>query len=134
MSDSDSSAPSDISRRRFLQVTGVVTAASLAGTACNTPASTGASVATTDSTASESGARGTPISVDVCVIGAGFAGLAAAHAVKATGKTVMVLEARDRVGGRTLTIPLTGGGWVDEGGQWVGAGHDRFYHWIKATG
>lgn len=138
MSDSDSSppssSPSDISRRRFLQVTGVVAAAGLAGTGCNTPPTPQAPVASTDSTAPETSSRGTPISVDVCVVGAGFAGLAAAHAVKAAGKTVMVLEARDRVGGRTLTIPIQGGGWVDEGGQWVGAGHDRFYHWIKATG
>ena len=134
MSNPESPRPSDISRRHFLKVTGVVAAAGLASTACTTPANTDGSVATTDSTAPETGPRGTPISVDVCVVGAGFAGLAAAHAVKATGRTVMVLEARDRVGGRTLTIPLTGGGWVDEGGQWVGAGHDRFYHWIKATG
>ena len=134
MSNPESSSPSDISRRRFLQVTGAVAAVGLAGTACNTPANTNSVVATPDSSGGDSPLRGPQISVDVCVVGAGFAGLAAAHAVKATGRTVMVLEARDRVGGRTLTIPLTGGGWVDEGGQWVGAGHDRFYHWIKTTG
>lgn len=138
MSKEESSSPSDISRRHFLKVTGVVAAAGVAGAACNTPDSTPATTTTpaapADSTAPETGARGTPLSVDVVVVGAGFAGLAAAHAVKASGKTVLLLEARDRVGGRTLTIPLPGGGWVDEGGQWVGAGHDRFYHWIKQTG
>ena len=134
MSDSDSLSPADVSRREFLKVTGVAAAAGLVGAACNTPPNAGGPVATTDSIAPESRPRGTPISVDVCIVGAGFAGLAAAHAAKASGKTVLVLEARNRVGGRTLTIPLPGGGWVDEGGQWAGAGHDRFYHWIKATG
>jgi monoamine oxidase len=134
MSDYDASSPADVSRRDFLKVTGGVAAAGLVGTACTTAPDAGTAVASTDSTAPASGQRGPSISVDVVVIGAGFAGLAAAHAVKAAGKAVLVLEARDRVGGRTLTIPLPGGGWVDEGGQWAGAGHDRFYHWIKATG
>jgi monoamine oxidase len=46
--------------------------------------------------------RGTP-TVDVVVVGAGFAGLTAARNVAAAGKSVMVLEARDRVGGRTAS-------------------------------
>ncbi|MBX3147940.1 MAG: FAD-dependent oxidoreductase [Gemmatimonadales bacterium] len=134
MTDTDPSLPADVSRREFLKVGGVAAAAGLVGTACTAPPNAGGTVAATDSTAPESGPRRQSVSVDVCVVGAGFAGLAAAHAVKAAGKTVLVLEARDRVGGRTLTIQLPGGGWVDEGGQWAGAGHDRFYHWIKATG
>jgi monoamine oxidase len=134
MSDRDSSSPADVSRRDFLKVTGGAAAAGLVAAACNTPPDAGAATTSTDRTAPATGPRGTPISVDVVVVGAGFAGLAAAHAVKAAGKTVLLLEARDRVGGRTLTIPLPDGGWVDEGGQWAGAGHDRFYHWIKATG
>jgi monoamine oxidase len=116
--------PTDISRRRFLQVGGVVAAAGLTGTTAH---------AATD-TSGEQVAPHQPATVDVCVIGAGFAGLAAAHAIRRAGRSVVVLEARDRVGGRTLTIPLRDGGWVDEGGQWVGAGHDRFYHWIRETG
>jgi monoamine oxidase len=43
-------------------------------------------------------------SVDVAVIGAGVAGLAAARDLTAAGRTVEVLEARDRIGGRVLTI------------------------------
>ncbi|NBD13772.1 flavin monoamine oxidase family protein [Corallococcus silvisoli] len=57
--------------------------------------------------------------VDVVVIGAGVAGLTAARHIVRTGATVAVLEARDRVGGRTLTRDV-GGGPVDLGGQWVG--------------
>src|SRR6185369_6237277 len=45
-----------------------------------------------------------PSSVDVAIIGAGAAGLGAAHALKDSGLSVLVLEARDRVGGRAHTM------------------------------
>ncbi len=55
------------------------------------------------------------------VVGAGFAGLSAARALGAAGKKTVVLEARDRVGGRVMTKTLPDGGpWVDLGGQWIG--------------
>jgi monoamine oxidase len=56
---------------------------------------------------------------DVVVIGAGPSGLAAARDLTASGRDVVVLEARDRVGGRTWTVPLNDTE-VDLGGQWVG--------------
>ncbi len=59
---------------------------------------------------------------EVIVVGAGVAGLITADRLRAGGHHVLVLEARDRVGGRTLTesVPGIEGLRVDTGGQWVG--------------
>ena len=57
---------------------------------------------------------------DVAVIGAGFSGLAAALELQSLGLDPIVLEARDRVGGRVLNHELDAGGVVEVGGQWVG--------------
>jgi monoamine oxidase len=65
--------------------------------------------------------------VDYCVVGAGFAGLAAALRLKQAGRSVAVLEARDRVGGRTFTVVRDDGSWIDRGGAWIGPGQDRIY-------
>jgi monoamine oxidase len=65
--------------------------------------------------------------VDCCVVGAGFAGLAAALRLKQGGHSVAVLEARDRVGGRTFTEVREDGAWIDRGGAWVGPGQDRIH-------
>ena len=83
--------------------------------------------------ASGAGLRG-GLHADVCVVGAGYAGLTAAHRLKQAGAKVIVLEARNRVGGRSRTAGLKGGGWVDFGGQWVGPTQDRFYALIKEMG
>lgn len=66
-----------------------------------------------------SAANGTQ-SADVAVVGAGFSGLAAAMDLERRGLSTLVLEARDRVGGRVLNHELRGGGVVEVGGQWVG--------------
>jgi monoamine oxidase len=57
---------------------------------------------------------------DVVVVGAGLAGLAAARALVRAGREVVVVEARDRVGGRVLNEDLGDGKVVELGGQWVG--------------
>jgi monoamine oxidase len=49
-----------------------------------------------------------PVQVDVLVVGAGAAGLAAADALARAGRSVLVVEARDRIGGRCLTRRLPG--------------------------
>jgi monoamine oxidase len=63
--------------------------------------------------------------VDVVVVGAGLAGLSAARALAAEGVSVAVVEARDRVGGRTLNHDIGDGKVVEVGGQWIGPGQDR---------
>src|SRR4051812_50050622 len=57
--------------------------------------------------------------VDVAIIGAGAAGLAAYRALAGHGLSVIVLEARDRIGGRALTMHLPGGILFDLGGEWL---------------
>ena len=61
------------------------------------------------------------VRADVCVVGGGFAGLAAAYRLKQAGAKVVVLEARRRVGGRSWSVRMKDGTFVDFGGQWVGS-------------
>lgn len=56
---------------------------------------------------------------DVAVIGAGFAGIAAARALSEQGLTVRVLEARERIGGRAHTVDLAPGVAFDYGCSWL---------------
>jgi monoamine oxidase len=64
-------------------------------------------------------------SADVVVIGAGLAGLTAARQVAAQGRSVVVLEARDRVGGRVLKHDLRGGSYSELGGMFTGPTQDH---------
>ncbi|MDX5318582.1 MAG: FAD-dependent oxidoreductase, partial [Actinomycetes bacterium] len=59
---------------------------------------------------------GLPRRVDVVVVGAGLSGLVAARRVAESGRSVLVLEARDRVGGRILDHTLRSEGAVVESG------------------
>jgi monoamine oxidase len=65
------------------------------------------------------------VAADVVIVGAGLSGLRAARALADAGREVVVLEARDRVGGRLLNATLGDGVTVDVGGQWVGDDHER---------
>lgn len=81
---------------------------------------------------------------DVVVIGAGFAGLSAARELARAGKKVALLEARDRIGGRTISEDI-GGTEFCLGAQWIGAnqhrmaaladeyGFERFPTWTTGT-
>ena len=62
---------------------------------------------------------------EVVVVGAGLAGLTTARALVQAGLSVVVLEARDRVGGRTLNHPLGDGRVVEKGGQFIGPTQDH---------
>ena len=62
---------------------------------------------------------------DVVVVGAGLAGLAAARRLVAQGVSVVVLEARERVGGRVENHDIGDGRVVEVGGQWIGPTQDR---------
>ena len=68
---------------------------------------------------------------DVIVIGAGLSGLHAASLLKQQGKTVVLLEARGRVGGRSLNHQFGNGDLVDVGGQWIGPDHNRMYELLE---
>lgn len=62
--------------------------------------------------------------LDTLVVGAGLAGMRTARGLRDGGRSVVVLEARDRVGGRLHTRRL-GGTELDVGGQWIGPGQPR---------
>lgn len=71
--------------------------------------------------------------MDVLIIGAGLAGLTAAKALTRAGEQVTVVEARDRVGGRTLTQTV-GSARIDLGAQWIGPTQDRMHALCEALG
>jgi monoamine oxidase len=86
-----------ISRRRLLG-TGIAVGAGTLGAPASEAEARARSRAATSSTRR----------ADACVVGAGVAGLVAARALRKAGKSVIVLEARDRVGGRCFSRPITG--------------------------
>lgn len=74
-----------------------------------------------------------PRDVDVVVVGAGLAGARTARLLHDEGLRVTVLEARDEVGGRTLTRPL-GASTFDLGGQWIGPAQKRVTRLVRELG
>src|SRR5579862_3370412 len=71
---------------------------------------------------------------NVVVVGAGLAGLAAARRLVGHGHEVTVVEARERVGGRTEGLVLDDGTPLELGGQWLGEGHSRMYELVGELG
>jgi len=65
------------------------------------------------------------VSADVVVIGGGLSGLAAARDLVAAGKKVILLEARDRAGGRVYNMPLGDGTTSEGGAEFIGPTQDR---------
>jgi monoamine oxidase len=68
---------------------------------------------------------------DCIIVGAGYAGLAAAKQLKDAGKNILLLEARNRVGGRVMTQTYEDGLYLDFGGAWLGPGQTRMYQLAK---
>ena len=71
---------------------------------------------------------------EVVVVGAGLAGLSAARTLMNEGVEVLVLEARDRVGGRTHSVVEDDGRIIEYGGQWVGPTQDRALGLVEEFG
>jgi monoamine oxidase len=80
----------------------------------------GADGAATQSDATASIAGPSERRADVVIVGAGLSGLMAARTLLAASVEPLILEARDRVGGRTWTRPASDGTLLDLGGQWIG--------------
>ena len=74
------------------------------------------------------------LDVDVIVVGAGVAGLVAARRLDAQGLSTLVLEARNRVGGRLLRHALSDSVVIDLGGQWLGPSQERAYALARELG
>lgn len=94
---------------------------------------------TPDSTNARPGSRGyhddvATREVSCVVIGGGLAGLIVASELHKRGRDVVVVEARDRVGGRVLSSPDASGDTLDLGGQWLNPGHDRLTELVEACG
>lgn len=71
--------------------------------------------------------------LDCVIVGAGLAGLAASRELVRRGKSVLILEARDRIGGRVESLKVAGQ-LIETGGQWVSPGHEVMHELISEAG
>lgn len=71
---------------------------------------------------------------DVIVIGAGMAGLAAARVLAEAGRQVLVLEARERVGGRVFTERTASGTCVEHGAEFIHGRSPELWSLIREAG
>ncbi|MGH2869821.1 MAG: flavin monoamine oxidase family protein [Solirubrobacteraceae bacterium] len=72
--------------------------------------------------------------LDVAILGAGLAGLSAARDLTRAGADVVVLEARDRAGGRVEAVRLPNGRSVQAGGEVFGRGHWAYRELVDELG
>ncbi|MGW3956577.1 flavin monoamine oxidase family protein [Streptomyces sp. NPDC004752] len=118
------SAPAHaLPRRRVLKVAGATALAASAGVV-------GANLASAGSSSDDAVSEG---SYDAIVIGAGFAGVTAARELRAKGLRPLVLEARDRIGGRTWTADFNGVS-VEMGGESVDEKQPYVWNEVKRYG
>ena len=73
-------------------------------------------------------------SVSAVIIGGGFSGIAAAKKLHEAGLSFVVLESRERLGGRVFTKRFDNGLYLDFGGQWIGPTQDRMYELCHELG
>lgn len=111
-----------LTRRRFVRLSGGAAAAASLGTP-------GLVRAAGDE------ARPAARHVSVVIVGAGLSGLMAGRELERRGvDSFLVLEASDRVGGRTLNMPIGNGHIVEVGGEWIGPGQDSIATLIDELG
>lgn len=118
MSENDPASDNDLTRRRFIATSAA------AGAAAVTAGADGPRDAEAARRPRRRRGRRTR-QVDVAIVGAGFAGLTAARELVGQGRTVCVLEARDRPGGRVASKELGEGEESERGGTFIGPTQDR---------
>src|SRR4051812_6108288 len=102
-----------------------VTRRTVLGTAGALGALTAAGSLVQESASAATTSGSLPRSADVVVVGGGISGLVAARNVAKSGRSVLVVEARDRVGGRVLNHQLKNGSVIESGGAFVGPTQDH---------